>query len=109
MIVMNSSFKTEDAGTTQTATKEAPKLDLNDYVGKYKMSNLPFPYIEVSVQDGKLFMKAGEQGGPVSQMDEADKFDADGKATLLFVRDAGKKVVKLQMEASGFKFEGTKE
>jgi cytochrome c len=54
-------------------------------------------------------MKAGEQGGAVTPMDEADKFDADGKATLFFIRDEKNKVIKLQMEASGFKFEGDKE
>jgi cytochrome c len=109
MIVMNTTFKMDDAGTATTTQTAAPKADLNDYVGKYKMTNLPFPYIEVSVQEGKLFMKAGEQGGAITPMDEADKFDADGKATLLFIRDDKKKVTKLQMEASGFKFEGDKE
>ena len=109
MIVMNSTFKMDDAGSTTTTQAAAPKADLNDYVGKYKMTNLPFPYIEVSVQDGKLFMKAGEQGGAVTPMDDADKFDADGKATLLFIRDDKNKVVKLQMEAMNFKFEGVKE
>jgi cytochrome c len=73
------------------------------------MTGLPFPYIEVSIQDGKLMMKAGEQSGAITPMDEADKFDAGGKATLLFIRDEKKKVIKLQMEAMGFKFEGVKE
>jgi cytochrome c len=108
MIVMNTTFKTAEANST-TVAKDIPKTDLNDYVGKYKMTGLPFPYIEVSVQDGKLFMKAGEQGGTVTQMNEADKFDADGKATLLFIRNEKKQVIKVQMEASGFKFEGDKE
>ena len=109
MIVMNTTFKMDDAAGGAPATKVIPKADLNDYVGKYKMTNLPFPYIEVSVQDGKLMMKAGEQGGAVTPMDDADKFDASGKATLLFIRDDKNKVVKLQMEAMGFKFEGDKE
>jgi cytochrome c len=43
MIVMNTTFKMDDPGTTQTTQKEMPKADLNDYVGKYKMTNLPFP------------------------------------------------------------------
>jgi len=109
MIVMNTTFKMGDTANTQKVQAEIPKADLNDYVGKYKMTNLPFPYIEVSVQDGKLYMKAGEQGGTVTPMNEPDKFDADGKATLLFIRDEKKKVVKLQMEAMSFKFYGEKE
>jgi cytochrome c len=108
MIVMNTVFKTSDA-ETQTVQKEAPKADLNAYVGKYKMTGLPFPYIEVSMQDGALFMKAGEQGGAITPMDGPDKFDAGGKATILFVRDERKRVSKLQMEAMGFKFEGMRE
>jgi len=109
MIVMNTVFKTDEANNNQNLQAAIPKTDLSDYVGKYKMTGLPFPYIEVSEQDGKLLMKAGEQGGAISQTDEADKFDADGKATLLFIRDEKKKVIKLQMEAMGFKFEGAKE
>ena len=54
-------------------------------------------------------MKAGEQGGNITPMDEPDKFDAGGKATLLFIRDEKKKVTKLQMEAMNFKFDGVKE
>src|SRR5438045_32107 len=109
MIVMNTTFKTEDSGSNQTIQAPTSKADLNDYVGKYKMTGLPFPYIEVSVQDGKLMMKAGEQGGVITPMDEADKFDADGKATLLFIRDEKKKVIQLKMEAMGFKFDGVKQ
>jgi cytochrome c len=109
MIVMNTSFKTAGADNIQNVSAETPKADLNDYTGKYKMTGLPFPYIEVSVQDGKLYMKAGEQGGAVTPMSEADKFDADGKATLLFIRDEKKKVTGLKMEAMNFKFDGVKE
>ena len=109
MVVLNTVFKTGNAGNNQIVQSSTPKADLNDYVGIYKMTGLPFPYIEVSVQDGKLNMKAGEQGGAISPTDEADKFDADGKATLLFIRDEKKKVARLQMEAMNFKFDGVKE
>ena len=47
----------------RTISQSCQKQDLDDYAGKYKMTGLPFPYIEVSVKDGKLMMKAGEQGG----------------------------------------------
>lgn len=109
MIVLNTVFKTGDEGKAPTTQADALKVDLNAYVGKYKMTNLPFPYIEISVQDNKLFMKAGEQGGAISPTGEGDKFDADGKATLFFIRDENKKVTKLQMEAMNFKFDGVKE
>ncbi|MGC4034741.1 MAG: ThuA domain-containing protein [Chitinophagaceae bacterium] len=108
MIVTNTIFKTDSISST-TKTDELPKADLNDYVGKYKMTGLPFPYIEISVQDGKLMIKAGEQGGAIQPTNEPDKFDADGKATLFFIRDESKKVTKVQMEAMNFKFDGVKE
>ncbi|HRH47731.1 MAG TPA: ThuA domain-containing protein [Panacibacter sp.] len=109
MVVLNTTFKTGDSSSTQNVQAVLPKVDLNDYAGKYKMTGLPFPYIEVTVKDGMLMMKAGEQGGPVSATDEADKFDAGGQATLLFIRDEKNKVIKLQMEAMKMKFEGVKE
>lgn len=108
MIVLNTVFKTSDAGAVATPV-DLPKVDLNDYVGKYKMTNLPFPYVEITVKDGQLMMKAGEQGGPISPTADADKFDADGKATIYFIRDEAKKVIKLNLEAMNFKFEGVKE
>jgi cytochrome c len=86
----------------------APK-DLSEYVGKYKMSGLPFEYIEVSIKDGKLNMQAGEQGGEVQATNTPDKYDAGGKATILFVRDETKKVTSLKMKAMGFNFTGKKE
>jgi len=109
MIVMNTVFKMGDVKNIPAPPTTATKVDLNDYVGKYKVNGLPFPYIEVTLQDGKLYLKAGEQGGPINSTDEADKFDAEGKASVQFVRDDQKKVVKMQVEANGFKFEGTKE
>lgn len=109
MVVMNTVFKTADAGISQNVQKDVSKTDLNDYIGKYKMSGLPFPYIEVAVKDSKLMMKAGENDGAITPMDAAGTFDAGGKATLSFIRYEKKKVIKLQMEASGFKFEGDKE
>ena len=109
MIVMNTAFKTDDGGVNQNVQVEPSKTDLKDYEGKYKMTGLPFPYIEITTRDGKLMMKAGEQEGAITPMSEPDKFDADGKAALLFIRDEKKKVAKLQMEAMGFKFDGVKE
>lgn len=109
MIVMNTVFKTDTIAGEQNAAAITVKTDLNAYVGKYKMTGLPFPYIEVSVQDGKLMIKAGEQGGEITPMNTPDKYDASGKATFLFIRDEKKKVIKLQMEAMNFKFDGVKE
>ena len=54
-------------------------------------------------------MDAGEKTGEKKPTGEDDKFDADGKALFLFIRDEKKKVIKLKMDAMGFSFEGVKE
>jgi cytochrome c len=109
MVVMNTTFQTDDASGILGKPQVIPKTDLNDYVGKYKMTGLPFPYIEVSLQDGKLNAKAGEQAGAVTPTSEADQFTSPEGATLQFIRDGNKKVNKLQLDANGFKFDGVKE
>jgi cytochrome c len=109
MIALGTEFKTDDANATQTVQQAVTVSDVNAYAGKYNMTGLPFPFIEVSVKDGKLMMNAGGQTGEIKPMSEKDKFDADGKATILFIRDEKKKVVKLKMEAMGFSFDGVKE
>ena len=108
MIVFNTEFKTDEPTAVASAPQTVAAVDLNDYAGKYKMTGLPFPFVEVSVKDGKVMMQAGEQGGEIKPAGE-DKFDADGKATILFIRDEKKKVTKLKMEAMGFSFDGVKE
>ena len=108
MVVTNTTF-ISDGSAAAAKPIVVPKADLNDYIGKYKMTGLPFPYIEVSVQEGKLTLKAGEQVGAVSPAAEADRFTSPEGSVIQFTRDANKKVTKLQLEASGFKFDGVKE
>lgn len=55
------------------------------------MTGLPFPYIEVSILDGKLHMTAGEQAGDITPAGEADKFSSPKGATIQFIRDGSKK------------------
>ncbi len=107
MVVMNTSFKS--AGVTKSEPVAALVVDLNAYTGKYKMTGLPFPYIEISVKEGKLIMDAGGQVGEIKSTGEPDQFDAGGQAKLLFLRDDTNKVSKLKMDAMGFSFEGAKE
>ena len=108
MVVTGIEFKTA-AAEAVTKPVEAVKTNIEDYVGKYKMTGLPFDYIEISVKEGKVIMNAGGQGGPVNPTDTPDKYDAEGKAVLNFIRNDVRKVTGLQMEAMGFKFEGKKE
>lgn len=109
MVVMGLQFKAEAAPEMSKPTEVAPTNDLAAYAGKYKMTGLPFDYIDVSVKDGKLVMDAGGQGGEVKPTGTPDKFDADGKATIVFVRDDTGKVAKIKLDAMGMSFEGKKE
>ena len=107
MVVTGVEFKQAD--TLSVAPVEEAKANIEDYVGKYKMTGLPFDYIEVTTNDGKVIMNAGGQGGPINATDTPDKYDADGKATLYFIRDDVKKVTGIKIEAMGFNFKGKKE
>lgn len=109
MVVLNTEFKTDDGTGTPIVQQATPVVDLNDYAGKYNMTGLPFPFIEINAKDGKLMINAGGQTGEIKPTPEQDKYDADGKATLLFIRDEKKKVIKVKMEAMGFSFDGVKE
>jgi cytochrome c len=108
MVLMNTTFKSGTTLKNQSALSYSA-TDLNAFAGKYRMTGLPFPYIEISVKDNKLIMDAGGQIGEIKPTVEPDQFDSDGKARILFLRNEDKKVGKLKMNAMGFSFEGVKE
>ena len=108
MVVLNTEFKLEGEAKIAASNVTYTADELATYAGKYKMDGLPFPYIEVSLKDGKLIMDAGGQAGPINPTPAKDKFDADGRATITFLRE-NQKVSRLSMEAMGFRFEGVRE
>lgn len=89
--------------------KKTSSVSLSDYVGKYKMSGLPFDYLTVTEKEGKLTVDTGSQNGVLTSLPEADKFDAAGQATLKFNRDATQKITGVTLEAQGSQFDGKKE
>jgi cytochrome c len=109
MVVTSVEFKTDAPTTAQTVPTNEAKVNLNDFSGKYIMTGLPFPFIEVSVKEGKLIMDAGGQIGELTPTDTPDKYDAGGRAMIFFIRDEAQKVKTLKMDAMGFSFEGKKE
>jgi cytochrome c len=108
MVVMNTLFKSGETIKPQPAVLK-PDTDFAIYTGKYKMTGLPFPYIEISLKEGKLMIDAGGQTGEIQPTGEPNQFDAGGKAKLLFIPDEANKINKLKMDAMGFSFEGVKE
>jgi cytochrome c len=96
----------------QAATASKASLsakDLEAYAGKYKMTGLPFDYVEITSVGDKLHINAGGNEGDLSPGKEADIFTGDNGAELVFGRNADKKVTTLTLKAQGFTFEGTKE
>ena len=95
-------------GIREMATMAAGNAVLTDYVGKYKMENLPFEFIVLSMKDDQLYITAGENEGTLTAMpNQMDAFDAGGQATIKFRRDEQKKINKIIVEAQGQVFEGT--
>jgi cytochrome c len=116
MVVMDLEFQTAKSASTTTsqAAKADPGAsgtakDLGAYIGKYKMTNLPFEYVEITTNEGQLHLNAGGNEADLSPGKEADVFTGDGGTELLFGRDTNKKVTTLTLKAQGFTFEGTKE
>jgi cytochrome c len=97
------------SSTTQVAqpvSLSSPQLDA--YAGKYKMTGLPFDYIEVTPKAGKLYIKAGNNEGELTPGSEADEFKGDNNTVFKFGRDADRKVASLTLEVQGMSFKGNK-
>jgi cytochrome c len=92
-----------------TAPAGATERDLGAYVGKYKMSGLPFEEIEITLKAGKLHVSAGGNEGDLNPGKGADAFEGDGGSVFTFGRSPDKKVSSLTLRAQGFSFEGVKE
>ena len=95
-------------GLTQSISL-GDSVNLNQYTGKYKFEGLPFEFVTIGVKDGKLTIDTGSENGVLSPLQDADSFDAAGRATLLFTRDADKKVTGLTLKAAGNDYPGKKE
>lgn len=94
-------------GVREVAMMAAGSAALTDFVGKYKMENLPFEFIVLSMKDGQLYITAGDNEGALTAVpNQMDAFDAGGQATIKFTRDDQKKINKMIVEAQGQVFEG---
>jgi cytochrome c len=114
-VVIDLEFQTDQSAMASAAPAKATtsmnlaENDLAAYVGKYKMSGLPFETIEITLQAGKLHISAGGNEGDLKPGQEADVFEGDGGSAFKFGRNPDKKVTSVTLQAQGFSFEGTKE
>jgi alpha-L-rhamnosidase len=82
---------------------------LRQYIGRYKMTGMPFEFIEVSVKNGELNLDAAGNGGPIkANPDQPDTFFTDDKSPVWFLRDINNQVIKLKVEFMSMIFEGEK-
>ena len=96
--------------TTSEAKTQFSIADSAAFKGKYKFEGLPFEYVELSVQDSKLYFVGGEYNGPlVPVSDKKDVFNVNGEAVFSFSRNAENKITELKIDYNGQSFVGKKE
>lgn len=113
-VIMDLEFQTAQSAAFKNApapisNKQLSEESLKSYSGKYKMSGLPFEFLEISTKAGKLYLKAGENEGILTSGAKEDTFTGDNGMALEFGRNSEKKVVKLTLKAMGISFEGKKQ
>lgn len=95
-------------GQDYIGNREATANSMAAYAGQYKMTGLPFETMEIKAVDGKLLINAMGEEGELTPLAAPDQFDAAGRATLKFIRNAGGQVTGVTLDAQGQNFEGVK-
>ena len=97
--------------TTTSETKTQFSIaDSASFKGQYKFEGLPFEYVEISVQDNKLYFVGGEYKGALLPInDKKDAFDVNGEAVFTFIRNNENKITDLKIDYQGQSYQGKKE
>ena len=106
-------------GSIQAHSQSTPASDTSSkfsiadsasFKGKYKFEGLPFEYVEVTVQESKLYFVGGEYNGfLVPLTGKKDVFNVNDQAVFTFGRDNVNKITGLKIDYQGQIFEGKKE
>ncbi len=84
--------------------------DSATFTGKYRYEGLPFQYMTISVQDGKLYYSGGEYSGSLNPVNnKKDTFDGNSDAVFTFLRDGDNKVIKMKIDYQGQTYLGERE
>jgi cytochrome c len=81
---------------------------IQDYVGRYKFTGLPFEIMEIAIENGQLTANSTSGSGPITPTGAPNTYDAGGKALIEFVRANGK-VTGMKLMPPGMSFEGIKQ
>ena len=113
-VLIDLEFKTsESASRAATATKATPSSgtsapNLADYAGKYKMTGMPFEYIEITPKNGTLHIKAGTNEGELTPGTQPDEFNGDNGTVFSFGRGVDQKPASLTLKVQGMTFNGVR-
>ena len=86
-----------------------PVLQLQDYVGKYKVEDLPYPYLQIVERKGELIAGTPYSGSKLDADPEVADLFMSGDTPYRFVRDAQGRVEKIVFTMIGAQVEGKKE
>jgi cytochrome c len=110
MTVQSIVFQDEASAALADAPPPVPAegpASIEDYVGTYKFTGLPFETIEMKIEDGKLISVTPMGSGPITPTGLPETFDANGQAKFQFIRENGK-VTGVKLMPPGMSFTGTK-
>ncbi|MVM28831.1 carbohydrate-binding protein [Spirosoma sp. HMF4905] len=111
-VLMDVDFQTSQSAIASTKPATTPSSsstqNLDAYAGKYKMTGLPFEYIEVTAKEGHLYMKAGENESVLTPGSEADEFKGASDSVVKFDLGADQKATSITLKVQGMTFKGVK-
>ncbi|WP_332367553.1 carbohydrate-binding protein [Spirosoma telluris] len=111
-VLMDVDFQTSQSALSSlkpaATTSSSSTQNLDAYAGKYKMSGLPFEYIEVTPKEGKLFLKAGDNVSELTPGANTDEFKGASNSVIKFDRDADQKAISITLQVQGMTFKGVK-
>ncbi len=100
------------SGVWHFAAKRAvdEHADYADYAGRYKVEGGMSDLVEVSLQEGKLFITINSNKGELFPVkDEQDRFTDASSHVIIFQRDNDQRVVSIKVEVEGIRMVGVKE
>lgn len=85
-------------------------INLNEYIGKYKVESGMIKTIEIKLQYGNLIAKVFSNSGQIDPVKNVkDQFTSADGSIVTFTRDEKGKVIKIKMNDLGMMYEGVKE
>ena len=113
LVLTTGFFATQVYSQTTAPSETKTPFSISDsasFKGKYKFEGLPFEYVEVSVQENKLYFVGGEYNGALLPInDRKDAFDVNGQAVFTFSRNNENKITELKIDYQGQSYLGKKE